>query len=555
MVSRLRIGELLVDAGLLTRAQLELALHEQGVQGAGGKRLGQLIVSMKLVNEVQLARVLSQQLAVPWVSLAHIDFSKTLLAMIPQEMAERFCVIPVYVRRERRDVDTLYLAMDDPTHDEALRVVGELVGMPVRPMIAPPSDILAAIARNYGPPREVESEPVAELFPLPLVKKPATVKDSSMFVALELPSAGATSVTTTTATALGSEPATAAIQSTATPVVSTSQSASAATRETTKRSEFQAKPPPVPSKAKLSDGRVLTPAVSVDPALLQAAQSTQEPPRIAAAHTEAKVPQLVSLESLMAVQLPSVPVGQAVQSPANAANVARETPPSIIGAREAAAHEVSGVLDGLAPVLSNAPRTNVGPEALVQDVISPEILQTNSAAVDTARAPVPSEVSAPTERETSATPSVADTAPTASTAVDTVAPKAAPSVAPSRATASPTPAGGLSAAAPTAASTDGKKPLGMLALTLLDGTRVTVASNGARTGNLHRKRDQLASDDPVRDARAIIDALKAQTQHLPTAERERRTESVLAALLTVLLRKGVLTEDEMLTTLHGDRSQ
>jgi type IV pilus assembly protein PilB len=162
----------LVDAGLLSQSQLEAALEEQRLQGGGGKRLGQLIVTLGFVTEGQLARVLSQQLAVPWVSLAHIDFSPSLLALVDRELAERYTVIPVYVRRERRDGDTLFLAMDDPTQDDVLRVVSERAKMPVRPMIAPPSDIKTAIARAYGPGTDFDDEPVSSVFPVPLVQKP-----------------------------------------------------------------------------------------------------------------------------------------------------------------------------------------------------------------------------------------------------------------------------------------------------------------------------------------------------------------------------------------------
>lgn len=176
MAPRVRIGELLVDAGLLTQAQLDRALEEQRVEGGGSKRLGQLIVALGFVTEGQLARVLSQQLAVPWVSLSHIDFSPALLALVDREMAEKYTVIPVYVRRERRDVDTLYLAVDDPTQDDVLRIVSDKTKMPVRPMIAPPSDILHAIIRAYGPKDDFEDEPQSALFPLPLVKKPSQPK-------------------------------------------------------------------------------------------------------------------------------------------------------------------------------------------------------------------------------------------------------------------------------------------------------------------------------------------------------------------------------------------
>jgi type IV pilus assembly protein PilB len=151
MSARVRIGEVLVDAGLLTRAQLDRALAEQRAEGIGGQRLGQLVVTLGFVTEDQLAKALSQQLAVPWVSLGHVDFSPSLLDLVDRETAEQYCVIPVYVRRERKDVDTLFLAMDDPTQDEVLRLIADRTRFNVRPMIAPPTDIREAIARAYGP--------------------------------------------------------------------------------------------------------------------------------------------------------------------------------------------------------------------------------------------------------------------------------------------------------------------------------------------------------------------------------------------------------------------
>jgi type IV pilus assembly protein PilB len=144
---RVRLGELLVRAGLITGRQLEEALAEQQ---RVGKRLGSLLVEIGLVSETQVTQILSQQLSVPWVSLQHIDFSRELLDLVPVDAVERFCLIPIYVRRVRGLGDALYVAMDDPTNTQALQEVGERCGLHVRAMIAPPSDIRAAIHAYYG---------------------------------------------------------------------------------------------------------------------------------------------------------------------------------------------------------------------------------------------------------------------------------------------------------------------------------------------------------------------------------------------------------------------
>lgn len=159
---RVRLGELLVRAGLVTGEQLEEALEEQR---RAGKRLGALLIERGLVTEAQVTQILSQQLSIPWVSLHHIDFSAQLLDLVPKEIAEKYCIIPIYVRRVRGLGDALYVAMEDPTNATALEEVALRSGLHVRAMIAPPSDIRSAIAAYYG---DAEHEaPDLEVLELP----------------------------------------------------------------------------------------------------------------------------------------------------------------------------------------------------------------------------------------------------------------------------------------------------------------------------------------------------------------------------------------------------
>ena len=145
--ARVRLGDLLVEAHIVTREQLEDAL---ALQKQDGRRIGTLLVEAGLVSETQVTQILSQQLSVPWVSLYHIDFSRQLLNLVPREVAERHCLIPIFVRRTRGQGESLYVAMDDPTDAASRAQVEQFAGLPVRPMIAPPSDIRAAIRAYYG---------------------------------------------------------------------------------------------------------------------------------------------------------------------------------------------------------------------------------------------------------------------------------------------------------------------------------------------------------------------------------------------------------------------
>ena len=155
---RVRLGDLLIESGLLKQADLETALQKQK---ANGGRLGAVLIESGLVSETQVTQILSQQLSVPWVSLHHINFTRQLLNLVPVDFVEKYSLVPIYVRRVRGLGDALYLAMDDPTNEEAMLDIAKYSGLHVRAMIAPLSDIKAAIRVYYGvgeelPPTKVE---------------------------------------------------------------------------------------------------------------------------------------------------------------------------------------------------------------------------------------------------------------------------------------------------------------------------------------------------------------------------------------------------------------
>jgi type IV pilus assembly protein PilB len=137
---------MLVAAGLVTEAQVQEALAQQKKTG---QRLGETLVSLGYVNEGQMTQVLSNQLSIPWANLYHIDFSRELLELVPADVAEQYRLVPVYVRHVRRQGDTLYVAMDDPLNFDALQKVADASGLPVKPMVASPTDIENAIRVYY----------------------------------------------------------------------------------------------------------------------------------------------------------------------------------------------------------------------------------------------------------------------------------------------------------------------------------------------------------------------------------------------------------------------
>ena len=145
------LGELLIQAKVVTAEQLAQALAAQ-TEPVNDKKIGQLLIERGWITEAQLTQTLSLQLSVPWVSLYHIDFSRQLLNRVERALAEKYCLIPIFVRHVKGQGETLYVAMDDPTNEGALAEVARQASLPARPMIASATDIRSAIRVYYGEP-------------------------------------------------------------------------------------------------------------------------------------------------------------------------------------------------------------------------------------------------------------------------------------------------------------------------------------------------------------------------------------------------------------------
>lgn len=103
---KLRIGDVLIQAGLLTDAQLGLALQEQK---RAGTKLGRTVVDMGFVTEVRLLKALSEQLQVPFIELKHFKFNQELIQKLPETMARRYRALVL-----AKEPEGLRVAMSDP---------------------------------------------------------------------------------------------------------------------------------------------------------------------------------------------------------------------------------------------------------------------------------------------------------------------------------------------------------------------------------------------------------------------------------------------------------
>jgi type IV pilus assembly protein PilB len=140
--ARRLLGERLRDRGLLTGHQLEMALLEQQRTGA---LLGEILLQLGFLTSADLARVLAEQGGVPYVPGAELAAAPEALARVPEAMARRLNVLPLAGQgRELR------LAMANIFDLDALAEVENHTGARVEVACAAEDAIQAALAEAYG---------------------------------------------------------------------------------------------------------------------------------------------------------------------------------------------------------------------------------------------------------------------------------------------------------------------------------------------------------------------------------------------------------------------
>ncbi len=138
----LRIGEMLLKAGLIKEKDLEEALKRQKETG---KRLGSTLVEMGVIDEKTLVKFLAKQLGVPPVDLSTLKtIPEDVLSLVPPETAYRYQVLPL-----ARKGNVLFLAMVDPTNIIAIDEIRFSTGLEVSPAIALESALNEALRKFY----------------------------------------------------------------------------------------------------------------------------------------------------------------------------------------------------------------------------------------------------------------------------------------------------------------------------------------------------------------------------------------------------------------------
>lgn len=143
---KLRLGEMLINAGVIHEFQLNSALSFQRQLGG---RLGASLIRLGYLNEETLLQFLAEQFSLARIDLETQTISPEILSLVPVEKALEFSLIP-YAIKIVKGAECLFVATSDPTNISALDEIEFIVGQPVHPSIASEDAIIAAIKRCYG---------------------------------------------------------------------------------------------------------------------------------------------------------------------------------------------------------------------------------------------------------------------------------------------------------------------------------------------------------------------------------------------------------------------
>ena len=139
-----KIGDLLLQKGLITAKQIEEALSLQRSTHKG-KTLGQILLELGFVKKDDLYSILAIQSGYPYISITHCAIEPRILALFPEALARKCQAFPI------DKIHTIFtVAMVNPLDRVAIEQIEESVQSSVRVFLTTSSDWQEAFGRYYS---------------------------------------------------------------------------------------------------------------------------------------------------------------------------------------------------------------------------------------------------------------------------------------------------------------------------------------------------------------------------------------------------------------------
>ena len=141
MAESKKLGELLIEAGLIDDFQLQTALSYQ--RNWGGK-LGAILIELEFVREEDLAKIIADKLRMQYVNLFNPEVPGDIINLIKGDVAKKYNVVPA-----RKEGGSLVVAMANPLDFEAADALRFIINLKIKPALALESEIKDAIRKYY----------------------------------------------------------------------------------------------------------------------------------------------------------------------------------------------------------------------------------------------------------------------------------------------------------------------------------------------------------------------------------------------------------------------
>ena len=142
---KIRIGDVLVETGIITEEQLQTALQRQK---GSGRKIGETLVDEGFVTEEQIAHALSEQLHMDMIDLQNVNISQDILGLVSPSVLKKNKVLPF--EYSKADANVLRVAMADPMDMFAMDDITIITNLQVEPVISTPRSIMLALDNYYG---------------------------------------------------------------------------------------------------------------------------------------------------------------------------------------------------------------------------------------------------------------------------------------------------------------------------------------------------------------------------------------------------------------------
>lgn len=148
-IRKVQIGKILVDAGIITDAELQMAIQKQQ---SSGDRLGEVLVSLGLVTESRILELLAKQLNIPLVDVKNYSFDPVKVQLMPEMQARRYRAIIL-----EKDDSGFLVGMADPQDVLACDEISKSLNAPVRVALVNEDDLLKCIDMIYRHTAEIST--------------------------------------------------------------------------------------------------------------------------------------------------------------------------------------------------------------------------------------------------------------------------------------------------------------------------------------------------------------------------------------------------------------